>query len=695
MELDDIDAPNQVLSRTSRFAPKSKLKSKPNSQPEPRESVPKAEPREFGAAIPNKKEDAEATTAMAEAETASASVSASNGDVKMEDETLSEAKEESMEDDAMEEDAVVREIDVFFNTPMDDDTKLYVLQYPLRPSWRPYDLDDRCEEVRVKPSSDQMEVDLALDVDSKNFDQDFGNRLKLTKQTLSSSWKVPHTTGHAIGVLIGNKLHLNIIHTVVQLRPSLEHLRSGGSKRKNNVAGDGEVTVKLEESAEGRSVSPSKKQNKRIEPSTEEKTNYEEPWVPLKYHGPKSDFSARYLQRMVQQNSSPIQFTMNPHDYVDSLCPGASNNNIKPKTTSKRFMLSLPLEERIKKLLCEGPPVHRFSFLKHFALDCCDEEFLQVLQKHALLVQGLWAPKSSLLLLEDGESSLVRDYLLLLFSENSTISESDLLSNIPTNLRKKMEVFLDAFAVKRSSFKFTGWKFKEPADASFIKRYPKIVDAQKEVWNSIEKNLKKYIGGKKRGPRERNADPKPIITGTPGKTVNPTGTLMKNAIGVSSGRKTMSEETREALPKALTKVFLTHKVCSFQLICQGLRQLAISQSTLPKADARMVVAAAYGVDAPSEELHEIINQVATNIHGLFVLKSSPEHPEYDPLRKVVIDLLRGGSPDVKLKKANVFQAAKEVLKRDISINEYNKVMNDICVSKGSAWVLKSGDGNPT
>ncbi|KAG6663282.1 hypothetical protein CIPAW_02G015600 [Carya illinoinensis] len=625
MELDDIDAPNQVLSRTSRFAPKSKLKSKPNSQPEPRESVPKAEPREFGAAIPNKKEDAEATTAMAEAETASASVSASNGDVKMEDETLSEAKEESMEDDAMEEDAVVREIDVFFNTPMDDDTKLYVLQYPLRPSWRPYDLDDRCEEVRVKPSSDQMEVDLALDVDSKNFDQDFGNRLKLTKQTLSSSWKVPHTTGHAIGVLIGNKLHLNIIHTVVQLRPSLEHLRSGGSKRKNNVAGDGEVTVKLEESAEGRSVSPSKKQNKRIEPSTEEKTNYEEPWVPLKYHGPKSDFSARYLQRMVQQNSSPIQFTMNPHDYVDSLCPGASNNNIKPKTTSKRFMLSLPLEERIKKLLCEGPPVHRFSFLKHFALDCCDEEFLQVLQKHALLVQGLWAPKSSLLLLEDGESSLVRDYLLLLFSENSTISESDLLSNIPTNLRKKMEVFLDAFAVKRSSFKFTGWKFKEPADASFIKRYPKIVDAQKEVWNSIEKNLKKYIGGKKRGPRERNADPKPIITGTPGKTVNPTGTLMKNAIGVSSGRKTMSEETREALPKALTKVFLTHKVC----------------------------------------------------------------------RKVVIDLLRGGSPDVKLKKANVFQAAKEVLKRDISINEYNKVMNDICVSKGSAWVLKSGDGNPT
>lgn len=56
------------------------------------------------------------------------------------------------------------------------------------------------------------------------------------------------------------QLHLNTIHAVVQLRPSLEHLRSGGSKRKNNVTGDTEVTVKLEESAEGKSVGPSKKQ---------------------------------------------------------------------------------------------------------------------------------------------------------------------------------------------------------------------------------------------------------------------------------------------------------------------------------------------------------------------------------------------------------------------------------------------------
>lgn len=268
-----------------------------------------------------------------------------------------------------------------------------------------------------------------------------------------------------------------------------------------------------------------------------------------------------------------------------------------------------------------------------------------------------------------------------------------LQSDIPTNLKKTMKVFLDAFAKVESSFKFNGWKFKEPADATFIKQYPDIVDAQKEVWNHIERNINSCIGGRKGGLRENNAVSKPTVLDSHGKTLNSDRSVTKNVTGQFSGRKTMSEETREALPRVLPKVFQTHKVCSFQMLCQGLRQLAISQSTLPKADARMVVAAAYGVDAPPEELQEIINQVAISIHGFYVLKSSPEHPEYDALRRVVIDLLRGGPPAAKLKKADVFEAAKLALKRDITNNEYNKVMNDICVSRGSAWVLKSGDGN--
>ena len=66
--------------------------------------------------------------------------------------------------------------------------------------------------------------------------------------------------------------------------------------------------------------------------------------------------------------------------------------------------------------------------------------------------------------------------------------------------------------------------------------------------------------------------------------------------------------------------------------------MAVSESNRPKGVAGEAKAAALGVDAPQEELLEIISQVATDIHGVYVSKSSFDHPQYDPLRLSVIPL---------------------------------------------------------
>lgn len=39
----------------------------------------------------------------------------------------------------------------------------------------------------------------------------------------------------------------------------------------------------------------------------------------------------------------------------------------------------------------------------------------------------------------------------------------------------------------------------------------------------------------------------------------------------------------------------------------------------------------------------------------------------------MIDLLRQNGPDAKLKKAEIFDAAKKALNRDVTSNEYSKV----------------------
>ncbi|XP_057984173.1 uncharacterized protein LOC131168607 isoform X2 [Malania oleifera] len=569
----------------------------------------------------------------------------------------------------------------------------------LRPCWRPYELDERCEEVRVKPVSAEVELDLSVDVDSSNYDTD-ARGLTMTKQTLSSSWKPPRTTGYAVGILMGNKLHLNPIRAVVQLRPSMQHLKYGDLNKKNN-AGNVEGSLKSED-PNGEPVGPPKKQSKprgisnehNVEVaesklkgiSNEHAVEVAESFVPLKYHGSKSDFSAKYLEKMVAEESSSIQFSMSPHDYMNSLCPNTISDS-RSKGPLRR-LLSLPLEERFKKWLCEGPPVHRFNALKHLAPDESIEDVLRVLGRHARLVQGLWVPKSSLLSDgREGVEALARDYILLLFSKNPTIKypQLDVLKR-----NKALKGILTTLAVERPSFK--DWKFREPTDVSFIKLYPNVVNEQNQYWEALEKKVTVVIhGGERSGPGAKNKPGMPTKPGT--STVSDKG-AMRSGNETPSRRTAMSNETREALSRALKKLFQMYRVCSFQLICQGLRDLAVSQSTLPKADARAAVAAASAVDGPKEELQAVIDLVATNVHGVYVWKSSLEHAEYNLFRNVVVSLFLAKGPNAKLKKADIMEAAKIELKRDITNNEYMKVLGELCVSRGAAWVLKSGDGNP-
>ncbi|GMI76906.1 hypothetical protein like AT5G49530 [Hibiscus trionum] len=697
MDLDDfgdLDGSTQVNTRTTKFAPKlrhtSKPKPEPSSKQEPHDSEPKPQPP-VEPVLKKKENDEEDFKPPVVAEL-KAEQSILNGAAKMEidgetkeDEILSEANRDEDEQNESDEDMVVREIDVFFSPSIGADAQLYVLQYPLRPCWRPYELDERCEEVRVKPGSGEVEIDMSVDVDSTNYDSESDKKMKMTKQTLSPSWLPSRPTGYAVGVLMGDKLHLNPIHAVVQLRPSLEHLNSGISKRKSMAVGNAEVTVKVEEQNDGKAAAPSTKQNKKLQSSTEQKAEDEECWVPLKYHSSKSDFSAQYLHRMMAEQSCPIEFTMSPYDYVDSLCPLPSSNN-KSQGPSRRFLLSIPLEERLKTLLTKGPSLHRFSALRSYAEDVPIEEFFEVLQKHAQLVQGLWVPKSSLLFPQEPAKSLARDYVLVLFSKNPLISSSE-VDVLSTSRKEEVKGILKILAVERKAFK--DWKLKWDTDNKFKKEYPDIVKKQEQIWKAGEHNVISHIcRGAKGGPGRT----KPGTVLKPEKTVNSDKVARKVAPGAQA-RRTMSDETREAIPKALKKVFQTYKVCSLQLIRKGLRDLALSESTLPKADARLVDKAAFGADAPEHELQEVVSQVAVELHrGLFVMRSSQENPEYDPLREVVINLLRVKE---KLKKADVEAAALLSLKRKITNNEYNKVMSDFCEYRGNSWVLKSGDGKPS
>ncbi|MCI12069.1 DNA-directed RNA polymerase III subunit RPC5-like [Trifolium medium] len=90
---------------------------------------------------------------------------------------------------------------------------------------------------------------------------------------------------------------------------------------------------------------------------------------------------------------------------------------------------------------------------------------------------------------------------------------------------------------------------------------------------------------------------------------------------------------------------------------------------LPKGGSKIDVDAANSLDVPQDELKAVLGEVACDIHGCFVLKSSKD----DLFRDVVIDMLRGSGPNGKLRKAEILEAARRKLGRDVPNNEYIKV----------------------
>ncbi|MED6117133.1 hypothetical protein PIB30_107115 [Stylosanthes scabra] len=95
--------------------------------------------------------------------------------------------------------------------------------------------------------------------------------------------------------------------------------------------------------------------------------------------------------------------------------------------------------------------------------------------------------------------------------------------------------------------------------------------------------------------------------------------------------------------------------------------MAISTSLFGKRDSKVAGDATVGLTCPQLEVKDVVDEVACDIHGSYVLKSQNE-----PFRDVVIKLLRGKS-DGKLKKADICAAA-EAAHTEVTNTEYTRPM---------------------
>lgn len=362
---------------------------------------------------------------------------------------------------------------------------------------------------------------------------------------------------------------------------------------------------------------------------------------------------------------------------------------MKPQMPTSSFLPSLPLEERLQEWFRKGRQVNRFDALMHLDRTIPEEDFLNVLEHYAFLVQGVWVTKSSLIC--EGHEAQLRDYILFLFSENLVIKKSK-LRGLKVN-DEFLRRLLRPFAYERPSL--NNWKFREERDLSFIKRHLEIVKEQESAWSTRGKHLTEYLSKAGRvqpvmankSQIQNMAKPK-----TAGQKVD-TGSNKVDYGSESLMTTSLSNENRESLKKALLHVLRDRSPRSINTIRRELRDYALSLSSRPKEKSKtkaLVNAIAITASGPSGDLLSVLKEVTVEIHTVYVLQSG-EHPAHDPFRDVVIGLLRSKGPNAKLKKQEIVEAAKVTLKRSIPDSEYRQVLNELCVHDKGAWTLKGVD----
>jgi DNA-directed RNA polymerase-3 subunit RPC5 len=138
-------------------------------------------------------------------------------------------------------DRLVAELDVeVCNDLQQLKSNLVLLQQPLRPAWRPYNVPSNTT-ARFKPNAKRLELQQPLDPKCANYNEGVEEIKRVTSLTLRSSLVDPPKCDFAVGVIRNGRLLLLPVNYTLQLRPHLSHLNADTSN-KAKAGGQGEDT---------------------------------------------------------------------------------------------------------------------------------------------------------------------------------------------------------------------------------------------------------------------------------------------------------------------------------------------------------------------------------------------------------------------------------------------------------------------
>ncbi|XP_028990086.1 DNA-directed RNA polymerase III subunit RPC5 [Betta splendens] len=430
-----------------------------------------------------------------------------------------------------DDDPIIEEIDVYLAKSLAD--KLYLFQYPVRPSTMTYDDVDHLA-AKIKPKQQRVELEMAINAMSPNYCRSKGEQIALNvdgtgydetntysaklmdKQTFSSIQATTNTSRYAAAVFRKGELHITPLTGILQLRPSFSYLDKADSKtREREAANEGGDSSQDEAEEEAKAITvrfarPESEQARQRRIQSYEflqKKQAEEPWVHLHYHGVKdsrSEHERQYLFCQSADASENSELVKTPKEYLSMLMPPlAEEKVVKPvgpsNVLSMAQLRTLPLGEQVKTLM-KNVKVMPFANLMGLLASGTDSvSVLRCIQQVALLVQGNWVVKSDVLYPKNtcsahsGVPAEVlcrgRDFVMWRFTLERSVMRKEIASIIKLPPEDVKE-FLEHVAAPRIN---RGWEFLLPTDVDFINKHPDVTHRQHMLWVGIQSKLEKVF----------------------------------------------------------------------------------------------------------------------------------------------------------------------------------------------------------
>ncbi|KAL4443420.1 hypothetical protein ABPG75_011157 [Micractinium tetrahymenae] len=218
--------------------------------------------------------------------------------------------------------------------PKDTDRITYLLQFPLRPPWRPYHEDKTpLRNVKLKPKVTKLQCEVPLDTRSRNYNENVEPVRKISAVTLQSS-RLDMRTTFAAGFVEEDRLLLFPVDEALQLRPSLAHLdKEKETAAKKKGKGEEEEEQQQQKAPELMQLTVQVKRRETEQQAEARLRSYAhlaaqeeaDQWVPLEYHGEASELAQSIWTRLAGVGGAPeVAATLSREQYLDAIVPGSS-----------------------------------------------------------------------------------------------------------------------------------------------------------------------------------------------------------------------------------------------------------------------------------------------------------------------------------------------------------------------------------